>query len=276
MVLENITPFIRFASKWNYYTLKENVSTYDCRMLYLRNGSGKIIIENTELEVTSGLLVIYQPGITYSLIPNPSFEAIAIDFDYTEDYSNEQSIIIPVKTDSFDKLKSHNYITFDDFTQLNYPIIVPDAFFICGLLNELCEEFNGKKMFYLQKSSLLLKNIIYEIIRQLESANKNTTIVQNIIKYISEHYSEHITNESIAKKMHYSAGYLNRLMLSNTGMTLHGYITNVRLDSALKLLASTDMTISDIAFKTGFYSSAHFSNAFKSAMGVSPSTYKRR
>lgn len=275
MFLENITPFIRFASTWNYYAVKENVSTYDCRMLYLRGGNGKIIIENTELEVTPGLLIVYQPGVTYSLIPEPTFEAIAIDFDYTTDYSNEQSIIMPIKTDRFDKSKSHNHIIFDDFTQLNHPVIIPNAFFICSFLNDLCEEYNSKRMFYLQKSSLLLKNIIYEIIRQTQSTSKNVSIVQDMIKYISDHYSEHITNKSIARELHYSSGYLNRLMLLNTGMTIHSYITKVRIESALKLLASTDMTISDIAFKTGFYSSAHFSNVFKSIMGVSPSVYKR-
>ena len=275
MILENATPFIRFSASWNYNTVKENVSTYDCRMLYLKGGTGKIIIDGTQLDVAHGYLLLYQPGVVYSLIPEPSFTAIAVDFDYTNEYETEQSIIIPVNSERFDKAKSHKRIIFDDCAQLNDPVIIPDAFYCYSLLKELCEEFNSKRIFYMQKSSLMLKNILYEIVRNLQSTNKNTAIVQDLIKYVSENFGEHITNESIAQKLHYSAGYLNRLMLSNTGMTIHNYITNMRIEAALKMLASTDMSIADIAFKTGFYSTSHFSNSFKSIVGVSPSAYKR-
>ena len=274
MILENISPFIRFAGKWSYSAIKENVSTYDCRILYLQEGNGKIVINGAQYKVCRGLLLLFQPGTVYSLIPEPDFNAIAVDFDYTGDYSDEQSIIIPVKAECFDPSKAHKSIVFDDCVCLNSPLVLRNSFHVYRLMNELCEEFSGKRMFYLQKSSLMLKNIIYEAARQIYSSNKNADIVNGVIKYISDNYREHITNESIADALHYSAGYLNRIISANTGMTIHAYITNTRIEAALKMLASTDMTISEIAFRTGFYSAAHFSNTFKAITGISPSAYK--
>ncbi|MBP3359405.1 MAG: helix-turn-helix transcriptional regulator [Clostridia bacterium] len=273
MLFEKTNPFIRFVGKWSYDRTKKQIKTYDCRLLYFQSGSGYIVVNNTEYKIEPRLFVVFQPGTLYSLIPDPVFDAIVIDFDYTDDFSNESALIIPVASDCFNETKSHGIIEFEDFPALNSHMAIPQVFHIRSTLNELCEEFNRKQTFYMQKSSLLLKNVIYEALRQKQSASGNITVAQNLIDFISENYMENLTNSYIADNMHYSAGYLNRLILAHTGMSMHQYIINLRIDAAIKMLAMGNMTIAEIASKTGFYSTSHFSNAFKSATGIRPSAY---
>ena len=53
------------------------------------------------------------------------------------------------------------------------------------------------------------------------------------------------------------------------------YIMNVRLQKARYYLQHEDLSVSEIAIKTGFSSSAYFSTVFKSKFGVKPTEFKR-
>ncbi len=59
------------------------------------------------------------------------------------------------------------------------------------------------------------------------------------------------------------------------GTTPGQYLRTVRLHSAAGLLERTDSTIGVIATDLGFYDEAHFAHAFKEALGVTPTEYRR-
>ena len=50
-------------------------------------------------------------------------------------------------------------------------------------------------------------------------------------------------------------------------------IRNKRMEVAVKLLETTDMTISEISIHVGFNSHAYFTNNFKSIYGLTPKEY---
>lgn len=58
------------------------------------------------------------------------------------------------------------------------------------------------------------------------------------------------------------------------GTTIFGYIHNLRMSLAKKLLLGTDKTAKEIAFETGYSSPQHFSNAFKKKFGVPPKSVR--
>jgi AraC-like DNA-binding protein len=53
------------------------------------------------------------------------------------------------------------------------------------------------------------------------------------------------------------------------------YLINIRISEAIKLLKKKDVTITDIALDTGFYSSQHFSTTFKKLTGYTPSEFRK-
>jgi AraC-like DNA-binding protein len=108
-----------------------------------------------------------------------------------------------------------------------------------------------------------------------ESINKNR-IVEEIILYFEEHYSEKISLELISENMYVSPFYISKIFKMVTGDTPIRYLINIRLDKAKELLeTSPDLNVREIADKVGYDDAYHFSKLFKKRFGVSPTTVKK-
>lgn len=65
------------------------------------------------------------------------------------------------------------------------------------------------------------------------------------------------------------------LFKQHTGVTLHSFLVEQRLELALRLLNSTDASVLDISARLGYDSMSHFIHIFKSRYGVTPDRYRR-
>ena len=70
--------------------------------------------------------------------------------------------------------------------------------------------------------------------------------------------------------------YLIRLFKQQTGLSPIDYLIHVRLEEAEKLLAKSNITVSDISDRVGFHSPSHFSKTFKENNHCTPSQYRKR
>ena len=96
----------------------------------------------------------------------------------------------------------------------------------------------------------------------------------NIIDYIKDHFNEINGIEDVAEKFYISKFYLCRTFKKLLGVSFISYLTQVKLKHAVKLLTSTNLDISEIAFECGFNSTSYFCNIFKKHFSVSPLAYK--
>ena len=97
-----------------------------------------------------------------------------------------------------------------------------------------------------------------------------------IIQFIHENYhNTNLTNELIAATFNYNPGYLSQMMKEYTGKSLHQYLIFYRLKIAKENLITTDDSINNIAWKSGFQSTAYFIKAFKEQTGTTPGKYRK-
>ncbi|HQW13940.1 MAG TPA: substrate-binding domain-containing protein [Niabella sp.] len=82
--------------------------------------------------------------------------------------------------------------------------------------------------------------------------------------------------EDICKQMTISKVQLHRKIRSLLNSTINEYILTVRLQKAKYYLRHEELSIAEVAYKTGFSSPAYFSTVFKTKLGVSPTVFKER
>lgn len=96
------------------------------------------------------------------------------------------------------------------------------------------------------------------------------------MRLLRERVAEPVSVATIARELNLSRFTFTRRFLSHSGVTPHAYLAGIRIDRAKQQLASTKLSIDDIAAFNGFCSLAHFSNAFRRATGSSPTTFRKK
>lgn len=108
-----------------------------------------------------------------------------------------------------------------------------------------------------------------------ESANRKY-VVEQIMNYIEDHYSEKISLDQIAENMYLSPFYISRIFKSETGNAPIRYPINIRLEKARELLeGGYEGSIQEVAAQVGYDDAYHFSKLFKKRYGISPSQARR-
>lgn len=78
----------------------------------------------------------------------------------------------------------------------------------------------------------------------------------------------------IAREVGLSTSYFASQFTSTFGRSPGRYLTLLRLERARLLLQGSKVTISDVAYRVGFATPSHFSQAFKAEFGLTPSAYR--
>lgn len=97
-----------------------------------------------------------------------------------------------------------------------------------------------------------------------------------VVHLIAKKYMEpDLSVEMICDCLGKSRSYLSRMFKENTGMNLLDYLHTTRLTEAKKLLNETDLGISEIASRVGYYSGWTLARVFKRYEGITPTAYRK-
>lgn len=92
---------------------------------------------------------------------------------------------------------------------------------------------------------------------------------------IREHIEEPLSAQSIGQRLHIPKNRMYETVKRNTGLTLSEYIRSVRMELARELLLNTDLTIAEIAEKTGVPDFSYFTKLFRQYTEKTPSTFRK-
>lgn len=99
-------------------------------------------------------------------------------------------------------------------------------------------------------------------------------IVKSVIQYLHTNYANDINFSHISADYNFSASYLTKIFREHIGTSPIKYLIEYRIKIAKGLLKDTNLTVKEIAEKTGFVDQFYFSKCFKNYCGVSPTQYK--
>lgn len=143
-----------------------------------------------------------------------------------------------------------------------------------------------KKLLYMQKNDTdpkfcagAVELYLWTIFRSygvIDTTHRNETqVIPQVIRYITEHFSEPLTLEDIATEFFVSKSYLNRHFKAYTNSTVYAYIMALRLTHARRMLREGIPAV-EAGRECGFSDYSTFYKAFKTQTGLSPQQFKSR
>lgn len=124
--------------------------------------------------------------------------------------------------------------------------------------NELGSKINILETHFLQQ---LKKN---------ETRLKKVSIVQAINQQLLFN-DQQLDLPALAKHSGLSERYIQKLYLSNIGISPAAFTSVIRFNKSLQLVLNTSQSLTEIAYDCGYYDQAHFIKEFRKFTGITPS-----
>jgi AraC-like DNA-binding protein/mannose-6-phosphate isomerase-like protein (cupin superfamily) len=100
--------------------------------------------------------------------------------------------------------------------------------------------------------------------------------IERMLRFIAEHALENISADDVGSAVGLHPNYAMSIFKRAVGHTINQAIVRHRLDTAQSLLISTDLSITDVAFESGFGSVSRFYEAFSERFVEKPTAFRRR
>ena len=104
---------------------------------------------------------------------------------------------------------------------------------------------------------------------------KSTKCVQIACEFMHQHYQEEINVSNVVDHLNVSDAYLYKIFESEIGQSPNKYLQSLRFEKAADLLLNSTMSITNIAFESGFSSSQYFTKVFRKFTGKTPTEFRR-
>ena len=129
--------------------------------------------------------------------------------------------------------------------------------------------------YHQQKTGLAVHLFLLTLKEEIENS-KLSFHVQQIIKYISENYTNHITLDDIANNVHLTTPYCCHLVKKELNTTIYELILSERISLAQNYILSGEVPLNEIPAYCGFSDYSHFYKCFKKRIGISPIGYRNK
>lgn len=225
-------------------------------------GTGMLIQDDREAVLQPGDLAVYDTDRPYSLVFDDDFRTMVVMFP---------KHLISLPADMVGQLTA---VRISGQGGLG-GMVVPYLTQLAGNLDQLAGTTGAR----LAHSALDLVTTVFtrELGLDEVSADPHRALVQRIRSYIDRNLaSTNLGPASIASAHFISTRHLHGLF-QEQGVTVSTWIRTRRLEQCRRDLLDpmlADRPVAAVAARWGFVDAAHFSRAFKTAFGISPSEYR--
>lgn len=236
-----------------YYLKRDSFDSF--LIMLITHGSCQIKLNNRTYTAVKGEVVLIDCYSPHEYGNDASWEASWLHFDG------------PLARDYYEQIAE----TFGNIISPRNVQTVEHA------LSKICNTFRSGSAIREASISKYITNILTELLLTDTGAHTSSHLslaLESTIVYINENFQTPITLAELAEKVALSPFYFSRVFAKETGMTPHQYIIATRLNAAKFLLKTTDISIKEIAFNSGFTSESSFCSTFKKWEHITPSEYR--
>lgn len=230
-------------------------------IVFITRGEGILESAKTKARVVkAGMCFMLFPGIWHRYRPHPQYgwEEYWIGFKGTyPDHLKQNGIFTPERP--FYEVGMHDGLLnlFRSIIQKVSHSEIGYQQIICGITLQILGWLNTLEKY------------------QLDKTDHHAMLISKAKFLLQESIESPINLEEMAGQLSMSYSTFRKSFRKKTGLSPNDYLLNLRLEKAKELLAKTNLTINEIAYKTGFSSISYFSRLFKKKNQVAPKTYRK-
>ena len=101
-------------------------------------------------------------------------------------------------------------------------------------------------------------------------------LTKDVIAYIEINMEDEISLQQMAEHFGRNPSSLSTIFSRETGQTLTQFIQQTRINEALRLLNTTNMSVSEVSLAVGYQDFSYFSKLFSKHIGCSPRAYRKQ
>lgn len=98
--------------------------------------------------------------------------------------------------------------------------------------------------------------------------------VARVIEFMSAHFDQPLTLDQLAAEACVSKFHFTRLFRSKVGQSPLGFLTDLRLEAARRMLVTSDLSVAAVGEACGYRAPSHFSAAFTARYGLTPTAFR--
>jgi transcriptional regulator GlxA family with amidase domain len=108
-----------------------------------------------------------------------------------------------------------------------------------------------------------------------EQRLRDLTLLRRVRDRMDRDYAQPLDVEALARGVNVSAGHLSRSFKAAYGESPYSYLMTRRIERAMLLLRTTDLSVTEVCFAVGCQSLGTFSTRFTELVGMPPSRYRQ-
>lgn len=235
------------------------------QFLMLTRGSGTLSDSQGEQTLEPGSVVFSPPGVVHGWQFTPETEGYVLSFtqDYLADTGDGRDL------DKFLARQKEQNVFLSPSPKLQPRI---NQYF-----QEMAEEFDGglqRRLVFRALTTLLLTRLFdHETVAPEEERAPDFSLFR-FRALVDDNFRKERNGDFYAAEMGMSLGRLNRYCRMFTDRTVSQFIRDREMLEAKRLLAFSDLPVSQIAYDLGFDDPAYFSRVFRKEAGVSPQDFR--
>lgn len=221
------------------------------RINIVTSGYGMYNSLTTNVEIKEGDIFITFPSSNYCVTATENFEYCYISF-------------IGLKVHS---LLERTHIDKQHFIKTDFNFLIPLFKSSISKVNELNIDLIAESLV------LYTLGVFCENTKALEKED-NKDIILNIKKHIEDNFSDSRLNlKTLCENKFYNPKYISSSFKKVVGLNFNDYLTELRINHALKLIDMGFTSIKEISVLSGFADAAYFSKVFKKKTSFYPKEY---